>query len=226
MLSAASAQPPGQLVVVGAGKAPSRDDTGRRDVVAHRGSEGSPQVDVVVGRVEDVDVVVRSHHALRAHPQIGAATPVRGEPPHPAGLAQMALERRAGLAWDRDLEDDVRTDAQALADEEGLEVEAVSGEVLTERPIWEAASQLTLPPVELLAREGVDGLVSAAVVPGVAHMVSDESRAMTVPGLRRDEPGKVNGPLVDPRSSGTTGRWRGREVDRADVGQISSRAGP
>ena len=62
-------------------------------------------------------------------------------------------------AWRRHLQNDLRTYPPALTDPRFVDLEVQRGEVLAEETIRELAPEPSLPLVEVLTLEGVDGLI-------------------------------------------------------------------
>src|SRR5690349_2452850 len=133
-------------------------------------SQGESDGEVVVAALDDVDRIAGRELTLLEHPQIGARDPVLDESADPLGLADEALEHRAGNADPTDLEQH-RADAPAVPEPRALHVEPDGGEVLAELAGPQRPAELERPDVEVLTGIGVDGLVRAAVVVVVADLV-------------------------------------------------------
>lgn len=154
---------------------------------------------LMVRPVHDLDRIPGPYLPGLDHPQIRAGRPLPGEPPDPALLPEMALEGGAGNPPTGDLEHDLRTDPPALPDLRAGHIEPLRGEVLAERAAGQSPPQLPLPVVEILAREGVYGLVIPAVVPRVTHGVPGHPAGADPLGPGRRHPYRpVHRPLVDP----------------------------
>src|SRR5699024_300290 len=97
--------------------------------------------------------------------------------------------------------------------------EPLGREVLPEDPVGQTPPELTLPPVELLAAEGVDRLVRTAVVPRVAHVVPDHPGPVPVAGSGSEDLQAGDGALVDPGGAARVPVRPGHtDVGRADAG--------
>jgi len=139
--------------------------------------------------------------------EVGACTAVLGKAAQPTRLTHLVLERRAGDARSRDLEHHPFTHPPLLADQAGVDVEVAGGEVLAEHSVRQLAAESLSPLVELLAREGVDGLLVPAVMPDVADEVAldpaPESSALGSRGTKHDG---LDRTLGDPRVRHQLGR--------------------
>jgi hypothetical protein len=111
-------------------------------------------------------------------------------------------------------------DPPALGHARPADVDAGQREVLAEGAVFERAAELVLPPRDVLARVGVDGLVRAAVVAPVGLLVAGH------PG-RRDRHRVAHRALDDSRAhhARTDGqRRRAAGVDGRDVPDLVHRA--
>jgi hypothetical protein len=112
-----------------------------------------------------------------------------------------AIQSSTSVARDpggRHLQDQVGPDPPALPDQGSVDVDAQGREVLPEDTVRERAAELGLPPVQVLACVGVDGLVEAAVMLDVMDTVARETDltgALGTRGTDGDRP--VDGSLVD-----------------------------
>ncbi len=154
---------------------------------------GRPVADGEVVRpgLRDGDLVTCRDLAGLDHPQVGTGNAVLGEPAHPVGLVDEPGEHRARNAHVGHLEQ-AATHPPALADAGTLHVEADGGQVLAEGAGCQRTAELGLPVGVVLAGEGVDGLVDAAVVLEVGDLVTVDTE-----GLDAHRPG--DGALVDGR---------------------------
>ena len=121
-------------------------------------------------------------------------------------------------------------DPPALADLGLVDVDARGGEVLAELAVADRPAELVGPGVEVLAREGVDRLVDAAVVLGVGDLVALEpepARPATGPSTgrlsmdgaadRRPSPGLAGVPTLTERHA-----WQATGADPAARGRRQS----
>ena len=148
----------------------------------------------------DLDAVAHADVAGLDDAQISARLCDIREPLHPAGLAQPSLKGQAGHARAGHLEHYVAADTPPLADEGVVNVEAARAEVFAERARGERAAELELPPVEVLARIGVHGLVGAAVMFHVVRPIAGQANVAGPfrPG-RTHRDGPRHRPLIDAR---------------------------
>src|SRR5687767_15770867 len=84
----------------------------------------------------------------------------------------------------------------------------------SERPASELTAELGGPPVQILARVGVDGLVPAAVVTDVDDLVAGEAHPAV--GWRRDRDPQPRRALVDRRRVQVTADVRDDLVHHVD----------
>jgi hypothetical protein len=109
--------------------------------------------------------------------EVGAASADRRERLEPAPDLHPRRERGAGDPRSGDLEHDVVADAPSVTDQCTVDVQTHRGEVLAEAAVGELDAEPSLPVVQLLAGEGVHGLVVAAVVATVTDEVADQAAA-------------------------------------------------
>src|SRR5271165_1631565 len=123
----------------------------------------------------DLDHVVRADLARLDHPQVGTGPGGLGEPLDPAGLCQPALEGAARNPRAGHLQDHVRPDPPALADQRAVDVDALSRQVLAEDSVTKRLVKLSLPEIEVLPGVGVDRLVRSAMVAHVVDSVAGQA---------------------------------------------------
>jgi len=121
-----------------------------------------------------------------------------GEALDPAGPVQPALEGAARDPRAGHLEDHVRADPPALADQGGVDRHALGGEVLAEHAAGQRQVKLALPAVEVLPGVGVDRHVRTAVVAHVEDPVAGRPRPnpwkeTTLTGIDKQP---VDGPVL------------------------------
>ena len=114
------------------------------------------------------------------HPQVGTWPGCGREGLEPTWAIHPATERGTGDAWVGHLQLDIVTDPPPLTDQGAVHVDAVGREVLAELAGRQRHAELVRPPLEVLDRVGVDGLVVAAVAAAVADVVTDQAAALSV----------------------------------------------
>ena len=87
----------------------------------------------------------------------------------------LVLERGTRDAAEGWLEDQPGTDVAPLADDGAVDVDPLGGQILAEQPVGQPAAQPRLPPVLVLPRVRVNGLVVAAVVLDVEDLITDQA---------------------------------------------------
>ena len=82
----------------------------------------------------------------------------------------------------------MRADAPPLADDRCVDIDALGGQVLAEETVGQPAAQPCLPPVVVLPRIGVDGLVVAAVIgcSALLALLSADVRRVGLPTQPRE----------------------------------------
>jgi hypothetical protein len=125
--------------------------------------------------VDDFYRVARADLARLDDPQVRTGPGGLGEALDPAGLRQPALEGAARNPGTGHLEDDVRADPPALADQGGVDRHALGGEVFAEHAAGQRSVKLGLPAIEVLPGVGVDRLVRTAVVAHVVDPVAGQA---------------------------------------------------
>ena len=187
--------------------------------VAHRGTEEHRHREPVPGTVHDLDRGAGLDHARLADREVGTRAPALGEPAHPRALGHVLGEGRARHPRPAHLEQGL-AHAPLLPHLGLVDGEPGGGEVLAERPVAELAAEVLAPPVELLARDGVDRLRLAAVVLAAADVVADHTAAEpTLLGAGVTHLDPVDGTLADPARPLHAGhRLRGSCVDGEDEG--------
>jgi hypothetical protein len=152
-----------------------------------------------VGRsLHDLDGVPRAHVALRHDAEIGAGPAGGREPDGEVRVLHARTDLPARRARLRDLEES-RADRPALADDGGRHVQALHGEVLAEGSRLERTVELARPPVVVLTRVGVGGLVRPAVEAPVGLVVAGQVDARDGDAaLDRRLPDRGRVPLAEP----------------------------
>jgi len=90
---------------------------------------------VVSGAVQDRNLVAGAHRPRGQHPEIGARRGPLGKPLDPAAFGQEVGERAAGDPGVADLQYERVADFPPFADRGGADVDADSGQVLTEAAV-------------------------------------------------------------------------------------------
>jgi hypothetical protein len=164
--------------------------------------------------VNDFDRVARADLTRGDHPQVRAGPGGLGEALDPAGPRQPALEGAARDPRAGHLEDHVRADPPALADQGGVDRHALGGEVLAENAAGQRPVKLGLPAVEVLPGVGVDRQVRTAVVAHVEDPVAGQAdHAHSLGAGRRHQHRTVDRLLVDAGQGRLFPRVRARPAD-------------
>src|ERR1700693_4329155 len=98
------------------------------------GTEHHRDGDVVVGPVDDGDLIPCAHPSGRDDPKVRAWGTALREASDPQLLLEPAGKRPARDPWRCDLENAIGTDLPALPDARAADVEAARGQVLAEDP--------------------------------------------------------------------------------------------
>lgn len=170
----------------------------------------------------DDDAVARGHRSLGDHLQVRAAIAASDEPGGPVALLRTDREGAARGTGAGHLEEQtVVADAPPLADDGVGGGEPGDVQILAEPADGQFPVEFGAPAARLVLREGVDGLVDAAVVGGVALAVAGQAELADV-----HRP--VDGTLVD-RGDGITPQsglvQRVHDADRCDGPRRRPRAG-
>ena len=99
---------------------------------------------VVVGPVHDLDLVIGLDLARLDHPEVRTGPGGEHKALDPVGLRQPTLEGAARNPWAGHLQDHVRPDPPALADQGGVAVDALGGQVLAEDAVRQRLAKLGL----------------------------------------------------------------------------------
>src|SRR5262249_23522568 len=137
--------------------------------------ESLPDRHAVRRTVLHADRIAGPQVARLQHPQVRAGTVRAAERLHPPRYAHLVLERDTRDAAECGVENQLWTDAPPLADDRAVDVDTLGRQVLAEQPVGEPAAQPRLPPVVVLPRVRVDGLVVAPVVLDVENLVTDQA---------------------------------------------------
>src|SRR4029453_16922188 len=118
-------------------------------------------------------VVAGLQLTLVEHSKVAAWPAFRGEPLDPLRLVNEALEHRAGDPRGIELDPD-RADPPAFTDRRVRQLDAFNGEVLAELAVTQVTAQHRPPPVEVLSRVRIEGLLGAAVIGLVGLLVGHQ----------------------------------------------------
>lgn len=141
------------------------------------------------------DTVVRAVHCPHRIPCLNDAgldhSKVRtrnrpgGKGLDPTMFSEPSGEDPARNSRNGDLQHDPSTDLPTLTDQRVSDVDACGCQILPERSTGQWPSKLGGPDVQVFARIGVDGLIVSAVMPQIAHSITDEPTATDAFRARR-----------------------------------------